>query len=416
MMTRAWLCAAVAAVRAAGSAPSSHGGGGRALFIAGLEGTGHNFWHDTFGPAAEKGWVRRMSHDLMKVEWKSSEEMMEPWGEMELGAQPGLPLVLNTLAPAQLQSYPACNNISRAQHAWPGLDEFAKTASAWGDRVDVLLMLRRADDVMLSDMRRWKHPAWLEVMAAKELKRQLLTLPPNSKIVCLDFEDLSVVSMMLAAFLGNAGFAHEAPETFDASMLHHCESDNCRSKELAEAMDDLRAFCPDQPELATSKDSAANSVDVRAEEGPSPVRAADIPDAALNVRTKAISGSVAATSDALKEEEALKTWNAYLANMREFKDHNDQAKMQSHDVSQLQGGRQLRKQRRQSMTQQHFQRQRQRHQQHHRIKRILQDAFVKEGHSSPMEARLSMQVQRGINALDFVFGPDWSEQANGNAE
>jgi len=221
-------------------------GGHRAVFIAGLEGTGHHFWSDVFKDCAEQGSCQKPPAKIAP----SLDNLLPPfwatWREHIDETPAGSLTVLNTLSGTGELSYP---------NGWDGVDNprlalYARGVLENGDDLKVILTLRNADDIMESAQRRWGHSEDALVASANVLLDDLSSVQKGS-LLCVDHDSLSErgdeVREFLEAGHGESTLPFDYASAFRArwnqSSVHECDGEACRAPKLAAVVEQLRAAC-----------------------------------------------------------------------------------------------------------------------------------------------------------------------------
>lgn len=222
-------------------------GGHPAVFVAGLEGTGHHFWGKVFGECAAQGSCqkppRRIEDSLFKV--RRPFAVAASWSEEGLARAESL-TVLNTLESRGELSYPygpeGLDN--------PMLDLYTAAAHENGDDLKVILTLRDADDIMKSVQGRWNHSEETMVTSANILLDHLRTVPEGS-LFCVDHSSLPESGDRVRAFLESGheesalpfDYAAAFRAQWDQTLNHKCSNEVCKAPKLADALKQFRVIC-----------------------------------------------------------------------------------------------------------------------------------------------------------------------------
>jgi hypothetical protein len=232
------------------SAPESAGyAGSTYLFVAGLEGTSHHFWHTILQECKKQGACVVRDEAFHKAMWKkrkSITDLTTAWAKNR--PQTSKLLITNTLRGKGMMSYP---NFKGKRQGYPALDKYAQVARSYGDRLKVLLLMRSPQDLLASDMKRFKRTEKDLVRSTRRLAAQLRQIPRNT-IRCLQYEDLAKGAEWLSQFLKVKGF-----NIGGAVKEHFLESAGCQGSPqgcpnaplLTEAMKELDEFCTTQTRL-----------------------------------------------------------------------------------------------------------------------------------------------------------------------
>lgn len=233
---------------------------GRAVFVAGLEGTGHHVWATIFENCIAAGRCRKMSDALQAAVWPASarnlpagsdglfslSSLSESWRSEQLASvSPLLAISLGTGSTGML-SYPNFSNPPRI----PRMDLYAQAAAANGDDLRVILMLRNAGELQESDFRRWRRQPADLVRAAEALLQQVRGLDRRN-VLCVEYESMDKFGPAVNALLSRGSSAppynigQVLKDVFEAGGedLPPPKADPA----LESAMSQLRAFCNDAP-------------------------------------------------------------------------------------------------------------------------------------------------------------------------
>jgi len=238
--------------------PNAEGVGARAVFVAGLAGSGHKFWQEVFRQCVEARACRQVSsgglkHSMLGPDSRIQEKVTTAWAA-ETWAAEGLDptsrlLVLNSLDQDGLQTYPS----GLSENSFPHVDALSKAAAENGASLRVILMLRDAHHLLNSAGELFHNPAFVLTRAARKLHEQLLTVP-RENILCVKFAKLGKESVRddVQEFLSNGAAVDGSPsfdfitsmsETWHGNSPSSCIGGRCHALQLARAIGKLNEFC-----------------------------------------------------------------------------------------------------------------------------------------------------------------------------
>mmetsp|Transcript_53255 Transcript_53255/g.165086 ORF Transcript_53255/g.165086 Transcript_53255/m.165086 type:complete len:301 (-) Transcript_53255:78-980(-) len=234
----------------------------RYVFVAGLPGTGLEFWQQVLRGCVEGGVCQAREarfYTSLLLQQDNEEELLEAW----TGRRPGT----GRLVPANLVSpdldrlpdsvFTHAFNTGVTQHGSldPRLDLYAKVAQRANDSFKVLVLTRKDEtDLLANTMRRLKARAGeaedKAVTAVRKLAAQVNELPSGS-FRCQRYEDTQALSQHLApliqkdeqdaqAFAENARVAVGKKSRGCLKSEHDCP----RAPKLRAALNELEGLCP----------------------------------------------------------------------------------------------------------------------------------------------------------------------------
>jgi len=226
---------------------------GRALFLGGLEGTGHHFWMQVFRACEAQGSCVQSSSRLDFAHWTQRDDSDHVDLAWQMETQHNIPgtLILNG-GDFGMLSYP-----NHMPWEYPRLDNYFSAAVKANVDLRTLVLLRDPDDSLASIRRRtagdtaeYPRTGPEQVKGAHMLMEHLKT-QPRSSWMCVDMETFPSFTEKLETFLGPT--SSQSTDDFDhISMIkklyteeveHHCEEAACQSAELREAVSELRTMC-----------------------------------------------------------------------------------------------------------------------------------------------------------------------------
>lgn len=179
--------------------------GGSAIFVAGIEGSLHNFWSMAQESCVFARKCKMLNDELMYAAWYQRNDFQaikRAWHTMNISWSSGKLMLIRH---DHVFSYPSGNPKFKQQFAkfgYPRLDNYYRAAGANGDALKVVVLLRRANDTLADVAIRMNHTASVLINAANELNTQLAALPPKS-FMCLDTDHLFSFAHRFQRLLGN---------------------------------------------------------------------------------------------------------------------------------------------------------------------------------------------------------------------
>lgn len=222
--------------RPAGKASNPPPDGGKAIFLAGVEGTGHHFWMDVFQACTRSGRCREPGASFVRRLWwnKDNLDSLTNVFQTENLHAKSPTLVLNGFL--HQMSYPDCGIRD------PRMDNYFRAAIAAGDELKVLVLLRDADHLLASDKRRFGRSASTLVASADKLLHQLKALPRKS-FMCVDYESLPRVAPKVEKYLSADGSSQFYDHKKALEEFHHSHHSGIEDKALREKMKSIEILC-----------------------------------------------------------------------------------------------------------------------------------------------------------------------------
>jgi len=254
--------------------------------VAGLAGSGHDFWQEVLGQCVEAGACREvaaggLSHFMQGRLSRRQAQVTAAWAAEGLDSSSRL-LVLNSLyRDGSRHAYPS----SLSDNSYPHVDTLSKAAAENGASLRVILMLRDTNHLLSSAGKLFQHPRGALKRGARKLYKQLLAVP-RENILCVKYSNLGKESVRdhVQEFLSNGAaaddihsfdFSTSMSEAWHGNSPNTCTGNQCHAPRLARAIGKLHEFCgggslervlAEQLELSKEEDNEENEEEEEEEE------------------------------------------------------------------------------------------------------------------------------------------------------